>query len=96
MLDDRERRTLAEMEQQLSLQDPGLEARQRRRAWRRSWWPRLSVAAGLALAVGLLALGLVGQAFLIAALGAIPLALGRPRPARIPSDEPGYRHQPGR
>lgn len=77
MLDDAERRTLAEMERQLLSQDPGLDARGRRRVGWYRWWPALSLGVGVALAVGLVLLGLLGQAVLTVLITAIPLATRR-------------------
>ena len=81
-LDDAERSVLAETERSLAADDPSFARR-----WHRAWGGRRSrarvalVAVGLLLIVGLIWLGLPGQAFLVLLL-AVGVMLGswwRPR-----------------
>ncbi len=65
MLNDRDRQVLEEVELELASADPAL-ARRRQRTWRgRAAWRVVLAAAGVALAIALLALGLVVQAILV-------------------------------
>jgi Flp pilus assembly protein TadB len=76
MLDDRERRILADIEQGLIEHDPELVASLERpeRFLHPPWWPFVCAVVGLAVAVFLVTLGLVGNALLLLALACIPLA----------------------
>lgn len=76
MLDDRERRILADIEHGLMEHDPALAASLERpdRFLRPPWWPFVCAVAGLAVAVFLVTLGLVGHALLLLALACVPLA----------------------
>lgn len=89
MSDDDERRTLAAMEEMLALQDPGFEARVRRRhGWRRRW-PVITAAVGVVLVVGLAGLGLVAEALLVATLTATAAGPGLRRLRRRAGEGPG-------
>ena len=90
MLDDSERRRLAEIEQGLVDDDPRLEARfHRGRRWHAGErWPDVSVAAGVIVAVLLLLLGLAPQALVVLILSALPLVWVRMlRPKQADSTE---------
>lgn len=90
MLDDRERRVLADMERRLAEQEPALAASAARhdRVLGPPWWPFVCLVAGLAVAVFVVTLGLVGNALLLLGVAAAPLA---PRCARAIS----YRRRRG-
>ena len=76
MLDDRERRVLAELERALAETDPGHSRRSARhlRVLGPPWWPLGCAVLGLAVAVFLVTLGLVGNALLLLAVAAAPIA----------------------
>jgi hypothetical protein len=66
MLNDRDRQVLEEVERELASADPALARRMRQRTWRgRAAWPVVLAVSGVALAIALLALGLVMQAILV-------------------------------
>ncbi|PVZ09502.1 DUF3040 domain-containing protein [Actinomycetospora cinnamomea] len=76
MLDDRERRALERLEHELASADPLLARRMRRAlpTWRRwATWRVLLAAVGVTLAVGLVVLGLAGQALLVLVILSWPL-----------------------
>jgi anti-sigma-K factor RskA len=74
MLNDRDRQVLEEVERELASADPALARRMRRRTWRgRAAWRVVLAAAGVALAIALLALGLVVQAILVLVILSWPL-----------------------
>ena len=82
MLDDAERAVLEETEQALARNDPGLARRMRRGTGRSGRGGRIAVAVTtVVLVVGLLWLGLAGQALLVVLVGlGFLLAMGA-RPA---------------
>lgn len=66
MLSDRDRHVLEEVERELAFADPVLARRMRQWTWRgRAAWRVVLAAVGVALAIALLALGLVVQAGLV-------------------------------
>ena len=88
MLEDHERRTLAAMEEMLASQDMWLDARGRRRIWWHRRWPLMVLIAGLSVVVGLLVLGLVTHALLIAVVTVVPMIWRlRMHPGRGPDDK---------
>lgn len=75
MLSERDRRTLDGIERDLVATSPGLARRLRRPLARRVWaLPVGAAAAGVLLAIALVALGLAGDAFVLLVLLAWPLA----------------------
>jgi hypothetical protein len=76
MLDDRERRVLAELERALAETDPGLSRLSARPlpVLGPPWWPLTCAVLGLSVAVFLVTLGLVGNALLLLAVAAAPIA----------------------
>ena len=87
MLNDRDRHVLEELERELASADPVLARRMRPRRWRgRTAWRVVLATAGIALAIALLALGLVGQALLVMMILSWPITalLMRRRGQRLP------------
>jgi 4-hydroxybenzoate polyprenyltransferase len=82
MLDDRERRILADLERELT--DLSLPKRRLPRALGPPWWPLVCGVLGVATAVFLITLGLVGNAVLLLAVAVAPLALRLLRHHRRP------------
>jgi Flp pilus assembly protein TadB len=83
MLDDRDRHVLEEVERELTSTDPLLARRMRRGTWR-GWgtWRVVLAAAGVALAIALLTLGLVVQAVLVLMILSWPVTALRIRRRR--------------
>ena len=74
MLNDRDRLVLEEVERELASADPALARRMRRWTWRgRAAWRVVLATAGVALAIALLALGLVVQAVLVLMISSWPV-----------------------
>ncbi|GAA4734414.1 DUF3040 domain-containing protein [Actinomycetospora chibensis] len=74
MLNDRDRQVLEEVERELASADPVLARRMRRWTWRgRAAWRVVLAATGVALAIALLALGLVVQAVLVLMISSWPV-----------------------
>ncbi|MDD7942439.1 DUF3040 domain-containing protein [Actinomycetospora lutea] len=80
MLNDRDRHVLEEVERELTSTDPVLARRMQRGTWR-GWatWRVVLAAAGVALAVALLMLGLVMQAVLVLLILSWPITALRIR-----------------
>jgi hypothetical protein len=74
MLNDRDRQVLEEVERELASADPVLARRMRRWSWR-GWaaWPAVLAASGVAVAIALLALGLLVQAVAVLVILSWPL-----------------------
>jgi hypothetical protein len=80
MLNDRDRQVLEEVERELASGDPVLARRMRQGTWRgRAVWQVGLAVLGVALAIALLALGLVGQALLVLMIFSWPIAARRIR-----------------
>jgi hypothetical protein len=99
MLDDRERRILADLERELVARKPFAAD-----PWARGarvlgppWWPLGCIVVGIAVAVFLMTLGLVGNALLLLTVAAAPIAPRLLRRLRRPGPPgPAGRCDPGR